>query len=93
MPLFATWAAARLASCLVRMGGLDEAADALARARSDRSPLGAYEARLAEAELLSARGDDGLAEFATNAAEIAEDGGHLVSAIRLRALAMGQSSA
>jgi tetratricopeptide (TPR) repeat protein len=93
LPLFATWAAARLASCLVRAGRLDEAAEALARGLPDRSPLGAYEARLAEAELRRARGDADLATFAADAARIAEDFGHVVSAIRLRELAGGQPSA
>ncbi len=93
MPLFATWAAARLASCLVRAGRLEEAEAALGRGRPDLAPLGAFEARLAEAELRAARGDDDVLEFAEAAARIAEDGGHVVSAIRLRAISAGQPSA
>jgi DNA-binding SARP family transcriptional activator len=93
LPLFETWAAARLASCLVRAGRLDEAEDALSRARPELAPLGAYECRLAEAELRAARGADDTASFAADAAEIAEDGGHVASAIRLRGLGSGQPSA
>jgi tetratricopeptide (TPR) repeat protein len=93
LPLFETWAAARLALCLVRAGRLDEAEDALSRARPELAPLGAYECRLAEAELRAARGADDTASFAADAAEIAEDGGHVASAIRLRGLGSGQPSA
>jgi DNA-binding SARP family transcriptional activator len=93
MPLFTTWAAARLASCLVQVGRLDEAEAALGRARADLAPLSVFEARLAEAELLAARGDGDVLEFAEAAARIAEDAGHVVSAIRLRALSEGQRSA
>jgi hypothetical protein len=87
MPLFTTWAAARLAACLVLAGDPDGADSALERATPDLAPLAAYEARLADAELRSARGEEDAASFAAAAAEIAEAGGHVTSAIRLRALA------
>ncbi|MGH2636724.1 MAG: hypothetical protein ACRDHU_11355, partial [Actinomycetota bacterium] len=78
--------------CLLRLRRLDEAAAALGQARPERTPLGAYEVRLAEAELRSATKDEDAGSFAARAAGIAEDGGHVASPIRLRELA-GQRSA
>jgi hypothetical protein len=71
----------------VLAGDPDGADSALERATPDLAPLAAYEARLADAELRSARGEEDAASFAAAAAEIAEAGGHVTSAIRLRALA------
>jgi hypothetical protein len=87
MPLFRTWAAARLAACRTKAGRLDDAASAFALATPDKAPLAAYEVRLADAELRAARGDVDAQSFADSAAALAEDGGHLASAHRLRSLA------
>jgi tetratricopeptide (TPR) repeat protein len=89
IPLFVGWAAARLATCLIGLGRLHEAPPLVERALAVGSPLIAYEARLADAELRAARGDPEVAATAAEAAALAEAGGHLVSLPRLRELASG----
>jgi tetratricopeptide (TPR) repeat protein len=87
MPLFASWAAARLALVLVTMGRLVEAAPFVDRATVEGPPLGHYEARLARVELAAARHEEKAASLAAEALSAAEAGGHLASVPRLVELA------
>ena len=80
LPLFHTWAAARLARLHVAGGHLDEAGALVARALEQAPALGAYEARLAEVELLAARGDAGTPAALRRARTLARGGGHEASA-------------
>jgi tetratricopeptide (TPR) repeat protein len=73
--LFASWAAARSAMVLIRLGRLDEARDRVARALAEGPPLGHYEARLAEVELAAATGDPAAATLAREALRRADAGG------------------
>jgi len=50
------------------------------------TPFAHYEGRLAEAQLAAARGDPETGAIAAEALALAESGGHLDSARRLRAL-------
>lgn len=86
LTLFAAWAAARSALVAVARGRLSEAEAPSARALALGPPLGQYEARLAEVELLAARSDATTAQQAVLALAAARDGGHLVSVDRLAAL-------
>jgi tetratricopeptide (TPR) repeat protein len=85
--LFACWAASRCALVLVALGRPDEAAPFVARARSEGPPLGQFEARLAEAELAFARGDESVAGLARAALRVADDAGMRQHRARLSALA------
>jgi Flp pilus assembly protein TadD len=76
-----------LARLLVARGELDAAEPLLARSLAEGLPLTAYDARLAQAELLSARGDPAAGPLAREALALAERGGCLVVVPRLRALA------
>jgi DNA-binding SARP family transcriptional activator len=86
MPIFTSWAGARLASVLIAQGHLAAAESCVNRALADAIPLTQYEARLAIAELAVARADPKALAIATEAFELAETGGHLLSAARLREL-------
>lgn len=87
LPLFHGWAASRLARLLIRRGRLEEAAPLVELATTAPPALGRYEARLAEAELLAARGDPAAGETARRAFALARGGGHLASARILGELA------
>jgi tetratricopeptide (TPR) repeat protein len=89
-PLFATWAAARLARLLIGQGRLDEGTRYVAEATREGPALGQYEARLAQAELAVARGDDDAPGIVAEALEQAQAGGHVLSAHRLEQLASGK---
>jgi DNA-binding SARP family transcriptional activator len=81
--LFASWAAARSALVALGHGDPARAAPLVARSLALGPPLGHYEARLAEVELVAARGDDRCAALAAAALERARAGGHAVSLPRL----------
>lgn len=87
LDLFASWAAARSALVLIALGDTARAAPLVARALADGPPLGHYEARLANVELASARGDDTTAALAQAALELADTGGALQGRARLAELA------
>lgn len=87
LPLFRGWAAARLARVHVTRGELEAAAPLVALALAVSPPLGAYEAREAEVELLLARGDRAAATALDRALALAQGGGHLRSARSLAARA------
>jgi tetratricopeptide (TPR) repeat protein len=87
LTLFAAWAAAQSALIAVARGALREADAMVARALAVGPPLGQYEARLAEVELLAARNDPTTRERAAVALVLARAGGHTVSAGRLADLA------
>ncbi|GEC21232.1 hypothetical protein PHY01_35150 [Pseudonocardia hydrocarbonoxydans] len=86
LTLFASWAAARTALVALARGTLDGVERAVARALATGPPLGHFEARLAEVELLAARGDPAVAARAAAALAAARDGGHAVSVARLAGL-------
>jgi len=93
LPLFAAWAAARLALVRIAKGDPDSARPSVARALRGGPPLGHYEARLAEAELAAALGDRDAPAIAARALTLATAGGHLASAARLHELqAPGQAT-
>jgi tetratricopeptide (TPR) repeat protein len=76
-----------LARLLVAGGELDAAELLLRRSLAEDVPLPAYEARLAQVELLAARGDPRAPRLARKALALAEAGGYLALVPRLRALA------
>lgn len=86
LPLFAAWAAARTALVLIARGDLAAAAPFVARALAEGPEVSRYETRLAAAELAVASGDPAAGEAVGAALELAERGGHLASAERLREL-------
>jgi tetratricopeptide (TPR) repeat protein len=86
LTLFAAWAAARSTLVAVARGELRGVDAMVARALALGPPLGQYEARLAQVELLAARGDPRTSERAAVALVLACDGGHTVSAGRLAEL-------
>jgi hypothetical protein len=86
LPIFSSWAAAQLASVLIRKGDLASADPYVHRALRDGTPATRYEARLARTELAIAAGDPDARALAARALELAEEGGHLQSAARLRFL-------
>ncbi len=86
MPIYSSWAAARLACVLIAQGDLAAAEPWVTRAQAEAIPLTQYEARLAGAELAIVRGDPHAHALATEALALAEAGGHLLSAARLREL-------
>jgi hypothetical protein len=89
LTLFASWAAARTALVGVARGELAGVDVLVARSLAIGPPLGHYEARLAEVELLAARGDPATATRAAAASAAARDGGHAVSVERLSKLSVG----
>ena len=78
-----------LARLLIAHGALDAAEPLVRRSLAEGLPLTAYEARLAQVELLTARGDPGARPLALKALTLAEQGGYLVVVPRLQALATG----
>src|SRR2546429_4942167 len=85
MPVYASWAAAQLARCLIERGDLAQAEHYTAEAMHKAGlPLTHYELRLAQAELAVARQDPDALLVATEALTLAEVGGHTSSATRLR---------
>lgn len=86
LPLFESWAAARLALTLVARGDLEEAERMTAAALAGRVPHSLFEARLAQAEVLVARGAVGAAPVIRRSLALAAEEGHLVSARRLTGL-------
>ena len=87
LPLFAGWAAARLARVHLRAARVGAAAPLVRVAMERPPPLGRYEARLAEVELLLHRAAPGAAGALHRALDLAERGGHAASAAALDALA------
>lgn len=87
LPLFASWAAARLAAVLVAQGDRKQSPPLIEFALQQGLPLSLYEVRLAQVELAAARGDDDTQILATDALSLARAGGHLASAARLSQLA------
>jgi tetratricopeptide (TPR) repeat protein len=87
LSLFASWAAARLALVRLAQGDPSSAESFVTRALGEGPPLGHYEARLARAELASARGEPEAPMIARDALARAESGGHQVSVPRLTLLA------
>lgn len=83
LPLFASWAASRIALTLIAAGERDRAAGYVAQALVEGPPLAGYEARLAEVELAAANRSGELGDLATVALRLATEGGHVVSARRL----------
>ncbi len=75
-----------LARLLVAGGELDAAELLLRRSLAEDVPLPAYEARLAQVELLAARGDPRAPRLARKALALAEAGGYLALVPRLRAI-------
>lgn len=86
LPLFASWAHARLALVMVAAGRLDEAATHVTPALATGPPLGHYEARLARCELAVARREPDAATLIADASDRARTGGHRVSLERLETL-------
>ena len=87
LPLFASWAHARLALVLVTRRRFDAADGHVLQALATGPPLGHYEARLARCELAVARGDTGAGALLAAAAAQARRGGEQVTLTRLSALA------
>ncbi|MGH3518273.1 MAG: tetratricopeptide repeat protein, partial [Haloechinothrix sp.] len=86
-PLFASWAAARIAMIRVARGDPAGAEPYVTRALGQGPPLAHYEARLARAELAAARHEPDASAIARDALARAEEGGHLVAVARLTELA------
>lgn len=86
LPLFESWAAARLALTLVARGDLEEAERMTAVALAGQVPHSLFEARLAQAEVLVARGVVGAAPVVRRSLAVATEEGHLTSARRLTEL-------
>jgi tetratricopeptide (TPR) repeat protein len=87
LTLFAAWAAARSALTAIARGALAGVDSLVTRALIVGPPLGHYEARLAEVELLAARDDPITPERAATALGLACDSGHNASIPRLAELA------
>jgi tetratricopeptide (TPR) repeat protein len=85
--LFASWAAARSALVLVRLGRLAEAEPLVTRALAEGPPLAHYEARAAQLELAVARGDPDAGTLAAAALRSADAGGMRQHRERLASLA------
>jgi hypothetical protein len=87
MPIYTSWAAANLALLLIERGDLDQAEQFVRRAMDDAGiPLTQYEPRLAQVELAIARTDPEAMRLAAHALKLAETGGHMSSALRLKEL-------
>ncbi|BEP12238.1 AAA family ATPase [Acidothermaceae bacterium B102] len=86
LDLFTSWAAARSAIVLARLGRPDRAEPLVRQALATGPPLARYEAQLAEVELAAARGAGGVGELALAALEQAEAGGFLEHVADLRRL-------
>jgi tetratricopeptide (TPR) repeat protein len=86
LTLFAAWAAGQAALVALARGEVRGVDVMVARALSLGPPLGHYEARLAQVELLAAGHDPTTPERAAVALVMARDAGHIVSANRLAEL-------
>lgn len=86
LPLFETWAAARLAVALLVRGSRAEAERLVAVALAGQVPLALFEARVAQAELLVAQQADDAAPIVRRSLDLAIAEGHLASADRLAKL-------
>jgi tetratricopeptide (TPR) repeat protein len=86
-PYFTSLLAGTLASTLVALGELTEAESLVARALALGTPMSAYWARQAGVELALARGDGDAQEAMGEALALAQAGGHMLSAARLKELA------
>lgn len=86
LPLFESWAAARLALALVARGAVEEAERMTGLALAGRVPLALFEARLAQAEVLVTKGAAGAASVIRRSIALATEEGHFASARRLRDL-------
>jgi tetratricopeptide (TPR) repeat protein len=87
LDLFASWAASRVASVLVRQGDLESAEPLVSRALSIGPPLAHYEARLVAVELALAKGAPSAATLVQEALERARTGGWVQGVSRLEELA------
>jgi tetratricopeptide (TPR) repeat protein len=88
IPLFRTWAAARLGAFLASRGRPEEAAPYVQAALAGGTPLTRHEARWAHAELTASRGDDEACRATAAAAlDRARDDGYLILVPRLCELA------
>ena len=86
LPLFWSWAHARLALLLVAMGRLEEAATHVDRALAMGPPLGQFEARVARCVLAVVRRQPNTSEMLQDAVHRATAGGHRASQARLSML-------
>lgn len=86
VPLFASWAHARIALLQVRSGDLDAAVPSVMRALRTGPPLAQYEARLASCTLSVYRHDAAADRLVADARRRAVDGGHRASSRLLAAL-------
>lgn len=86
LPLCESWAAARLALALVARGKLDEAERMAEVALAGPVPHSLFEARLAQAEVLAARGAVEAVAVIRRSLTLAIEEGHLTSARRLAEL-------
>ncbi|MGH2704317.1 MAG: BTAD domain-containing putative transcriptional regulator [Actinomycetota bacterium] len=86
LPLFESWAQARLALTLLARGDLKGAEQMTAAALAGQVPHSLFEARLAQAEVLVAEGVAGGAAVIRRSLTLATEEGHLASARRLTVL-------
>jgi tetratricopeptide (TPR) repeat protein len=87
IPIFTSWAAAGLASVFFARHNLEAAETYVARALEEGTELAKYDARLVRARIAMARADTNATEIVREALSLAEVGGHLLSAAKLRELA------
>lgn len=90
LPLFASWAASRLALVRIAAGDVEGAEPLVERALAEGPPLAGYEARLARAELAWARREPDADGLTLGVIRRAEVGGHLASAAVLRGRITGR---
>jgi DNA-binding SARP family transcriptional activator len=89
LPLFASWAASRLALVKLMRGDVTGAEPLVRRAAREGPPLSRFEADLAAVEHACARGDPTAAARAASALRRAGTAGYLAHTVRLRDLAAG----
>jgi tetratricopeptide (TPR) repeat protein len=86
IPVFASWAAARLARTLIRAGRLAEVEEFVQQALQQPVASALFEARLAQVELVGARNEPEFEALAGQALSVATRCGHFASARILREL-------
>jgi DNA-binding SARP family transcriptional activator len=86
IPVFTSWAAARLARTLIRAERLAEAAEFVQQALQQPVASALFEARLAQVELVAARIEPEFEALAGQALSVATTSGHFASARILREL-------